>query len=626
MNAYDKLLKRDKTVKTKTRKRRAATDAPTNQGATPTQMIVTTTPSGNGKVGDQDREGPDQVTVEAPTGSGKSVYPVILSKYTTVVSDQDRMAMSPSSYGLNFPSWRTHQLETGYAVRDAFPMFIKGDRTVVLTRTKSLQAAYADFGAAVLFGRSNYECVHPQVDPQTRCDECMFAERGMHKCPCSVDCHYLIAKGAAMHADLACINYAYWMVAHRFKDSAIAHVVLDECHMLDGITLDASGVVINDRTRKEYNLPYFPIIKKGDSFDGQGKAMAWLENTMDQMRAVIATHAMRAKRGDKESAKEATRAEHIRTRIANAARALDSSQMAWFVRSGPGQTFYRGRQMPGIQVRPLTPRYHYKRLFFGSWNVTAMSATVGNFDAFNRSLGLSNTATIRVPNQWAPYTRPVHVLDTPAMNYKTSNSGKVKQARAIADAVLHTCPDTWSGIVHVTKKTEAYALRDKLAWMGLADRVWCTPEKDVFGYNLGTQEQVKLWHERLRSIPNSIAITWQLWEGYDGTDERICIVAKVPYPYLGDEYERERMEFSRKTYMQRAARRIAQAIGRTRRGRPGDYDSFDQINGFVAVADINVVRILSFLPLDILKAMFTTDQAIMAKIKKAIKKVQARST
>lgn len=562
----------------------------------------------------------EQVTVEAPTGSGKSAFPAILSRYS-MADNGDRSLVTPDIFGLSFPSWRAHQLETGLYIHDQFNDRVIGDRTVVLTRTKSLQSAYADFGASVLFGRANYGCVNKKTDPGTRCDECLYAEQGMHRCPDSADCHYLIAKDEALKADFACVNYAYWHVARRFHDSAIANLVMDECHLLDSITLNASGVVINDRTRQEYSLPFFPVIAGNDDFNDQDCARSWLEVAKGQLGEQWKAYNSRAKMGDKASAKEAQKIQRIGTRIANALDALDSSQMAWYIRSGPNRAFYRGRQMPGIQVRPLTSRYHYKRLFFGDWNPVAMSATVGNFETYAKNFGLSNMATVRVPDAWIPEQRPIHILDCPALNRKTSESGKRRQAEVIASAIL-SCPDNWSGIVHVTKKTEARMLADRLAQLGLEDRVWVPPQKDYMNRYLGTQEQVRLWHERRHQVSNSILVAWQFWEGYDGLDERICIVAKVPFPYLGDPYEKARMDYDRRMYGQRAAQRTAQGWGRIRRGRFCDYDSPETgtVNGFVAVADMNVTRVLGYMPLNLLRSLVSDDKTVMAKVKKAIKK------
>ncbi len=566
---------------------------------------------------------------EAPTGSGKSAYPAVLSLSDVVTRRNDDIsAWSPGDFGLPFSRWRERQLDTALSIRDTLSQPARGERTVVLTRTKSLQIAYATFGAEVLFGRANYDCTH--VDGIGRkCDRCLFAEQGMHKCPVSQDCPYLAAKNRALYTHFACVNYAYWLVAQRFRDSKVAYLVCDEAHLLDDITLGASGITINDKVRREYHLPDFPRIKKStqdgtSSFADQQIAHTWLDLARETLVNLWKQYDNRAQKGDQLAADKARKIENLGMRVANAKRALEAVQMAWYIRAGPGLAYYHGRPLPAILIKPLTSRYHFKRLFYGDWKVSMMSATIGNFDTFANNLGIKTPQTIRVSNVWTPETRPIHLLKSPAMNYKTSEAGKREQARAIIRAI-RKCPSEWSGIVLVTKKTTARDLARRLSeQLDLSDRVWVTPEQDRNGRYLGTQDQVALWHERRSQVTNSILIAWQFWEGYDGLDERILIVAKVPYPFLGDEYERARQEFDHRMYGQRTAWQLVQAWGRTRRGRPEDYDGSDEIRGFVAIADMNVTRVLGYMPLDVLRALQCRDKTVMQKIARKIRDIEKK--
>ena len=95
-----------------------------------------------------------------------------------------------------------------------------------------------------------------------------------------------------------------------------------------------------------------------------------------------------------------------------------------------------------------------------------------------------------------------------------------------------------------------------------------------------------------------------MWEGIDGLDEQICIAAKVPFGYLGDEYERERLYYSDSMYRQRTAWQLAQGLGRTRRGRKQDYD-LGEIRGLVCIADGAWSRVKSKLPQAVSEAIVT---------------------
>jgi len=168
-----------------------------------------------------------------------------------------------------------------------------------------------------------------------------------------------------------------------------------------------------------------------------------------------------------------------------------------------------------------------------------------------------------------------------------------EQADIIKDMLLGV-PRTWSGVFHCTSKVAARDLAQRLAQRGFSDRVWLTPEKQGGRY-LGTDQQLQAWFEQRTRHPNSLCVAWSFWEGIDLLDERICVIAKVPFPNIGDEYERQRMMYNPKFYNQRTAWRLEQGSGRTRRGREQDYDLDGKRRGLVAIVDGNWTRVQSYM-------------------------------
>lgn len=511
----------------------------------------------------------DTCITEAPTGSGKSVYPAAMSHHA---------------------------------------------RTVVVTHTKNLQAAYTDYGAAVLYGRANYTCVHPKADADTGCDDCFFSDKGMHRCPYSQDCEYLIAKDIAHSADFAAVNYAYWLTARSLKDTRIGALVLDEGHLLDNIVLGHSGCQVNDLQRMQWALPTFPKLPKGIRMPVDiGQVHDWLSDSREVLTSTLKTLQHKAELGDEQAKKTAKRGERLNSKLAVVKESLEAVKSAWFVRSGAGKIWHNGRPMPGIVVKPLTPKYHYRRLFTPPkdsdklfWQTYTMSATIGGFDAFASNLGILKPLSTMVPNQWAPEQRPVYILDCPKMSKANAdrNPGIFdQQADAIAQAIL-SCPSDWSGFVHVTRKAEAKLLAERLAVRGLGNRMWVPPQIDrQTGKKYGTQEQAAFLEQHMLEVPNTIAVCWQFWAGYDGKKQRISVIGKVPFPFYGDEYERERLSFDHSQYNMRAALRLMQGCGRTRRGEPGDYDTPTERHGLVAIADGSLSRIMSYLSPDFVQSL-----------------------
>jgi len=226
-----------------------------------------------------------------------------------------------------------------------------------------------------------------------------------------------------------------------------------------------------------------------------------------------------------------------------------------------------------------------------------MSATIGNFTAFADELGLTadDYFPLVIPSQYPPESQPIELLDVGAMGAKADESTLQHQAEQIAN-FINDCPPDWSGLVLVTSKYRARDLAKRLASLGLEDRVWITPGAD--GTYSPTDHQAKAWTERKRQVPNSICITWAFWTGFDGLDEKFCVVAKTPFPLWGSEgsYEAAWRAYSHRRYLWVAACTLAQGLGRTRRGRVEDYNLGGVVNGRVAIADASWSRVQKYLP------------------------------
>jgi len=479
-------------------------------------------------------------------------------------------------------------------------------RTCVLVQKKALQDAYRElYGARLLKGKGNYPCVHPfRSSFEDMVDDCHI---GNHR-DCSFDCLYDLAKDAVLRSMFSSVNYAYWLSSHSFREKLNPFLFMDEGHLLPDLTINHAGIKISEKERVRWGLPPFPLLKTGK---GRGvfiisqnpvePALAWLESCLPPLYAKRAELKGKDREGlttldsGKVSTRFALKVCTLRIRKIQAAiGALRYSSNDWYIRSG--------FMVKGFIAKPLTAKYHFNGYFIkNTQGGIIMSATIGDFGTLAGELGIMDYDTRRVPGMWPPESKPVYVLDVPKLNYQSSTADYDRQAKAIADAIK-SCPNTWSGIIHVTRKLETKYLTQRLAKNGLADRVWPAPEM-IHGRYIGTGERIKLWNERRARRPNSIVVAWDMGEGYDGLEEKITIAAKVPFPNLGDEFEKERMKYSGSMYLQRTAWALEQSLGRTRRGREEDYDVEGERRGLVAIADGNWVRVRKYLSEDFKEAL-----------------------
>lgn len=497
------------------------------------------------------------------------------------------------------------------------------EKTIALCRTKSLQAENygATYGFSVLFGKSNYDCAHPGNEG-AMADECVFGSN-MYQCPYS-PCEYMMRKEGCKSAQAASLNYAYWLTAYWPRESRPTYLFLDEAHELGKLVIEFAGTTVTKKDRREFGLPRFPEsdgqpvnkLLAGIKPDPVPVALQWLEASLKILKPMLRGLEADGERAVQNGVVDARLSKRLKAcmrlhgKFSATHRALMEEPDEWFIRSGSRARKYNRRWEPGFICRPLSARHHFPYYFLGHSRATIMmSATIGDFAEFSKELGIENYQAKVVPNQFTPDQRPIFTLDAPAMGARKSQETQKeyearfeKQADVIAGAIKDV-PNTWSGLLLVTRKTEAALLAKRLSKRGLGNRVW-----PMIGHNgdyTPTNQQVAAWNLRKKQVPGSLCIAWSLWEGYDGVDERICIVCKTPYPVFGsdDSYEGQWRRYSMSRYLWTTANTLAQGLGRTRRGHPGDYDSDGQVNGLVAIADSSWSRVKSKLPQDILSAI-----------------------
>lgn len=472
-------------------------------------------------------------------------------------------------------------------------------KVLALCETKALQETnYGQmYKYTVLEGRGNYPCIHPE-NKGMMCDDCLFGE-AMSECEYSSECLYMNAKHEAQRADRASLNYPYFLTSRWPRKHSWDWVVMDEAHQLSDVVLGWAGCTVKEKERRNWNLPMFPNVRgsKGSlvkAFDPIPPVLHWLGQAMYVLRPQLKRLKKQAKAWTK-ARKMAKACENLIRKLEQTYSAIQACKDGWYIRSGPRGRKVNGRWVPALVCKPLSARDHFDRYFLRDhYKVVAMSATIGNTPkAFNSELGIGDHDWIDIPNQYPPALRPIYDLGAPPLGRNAKAPDYLRQASLIAGAIL-SLPADWAGIIHTMSRVQAYHLEARLAIKGLSDRVWTTPEAKPGERSLGTGKMMNMWEERKAAHPGSIWITWMGWMGIDLVEERICGIAKVPYPYLGDEYEFERMKANGSFYRLRTAWKFMQGSGRTRRTEL-DYDLDGQMNNFVFIADGNWTRIRSHL-------------------------------
>lgn len=519
---------------------------------------------------------------------------------TTVQRLLELPMVSPRDFALPHDVWRDNQFETIQYLSG-----VKDGRVVILSAPTgsgktSLSKAMAKYGGVttlvktkglqvenygktyefdVLFGRGNYDCIHPEKEPMARADACLYEDR-MQECDLFSQCPYVMQKHLVQESMVRSLNYSYFLTASwpRESDYATKYLFLDECHNLPDETLEFVSCTIKEGDRIKWRLPEFPSV-----YDSSKDSVEACRKWLSRAAAILYKTAAELKK-EKDAHSKAKRSKAIRlmSKFYHTSEAIEAAPTDWYSRSGLRALEFNGNKIPGMVVKPLTARHHFGRLFLGMYPRTVlMSATVGNHMDFAEELGIDPAAYDfhQIPNSWPPESRPVHVADVPSMGQKATESMRQKQAETMAKAI-NDLPGDWSGIIHVTSWNQAWDVRKRLVKAGVKSGRLFIPDRG------GTNKQIEQWNYVRDGGEGMLVITPSMNAGVDLQKERICIIAKVPWGFTSPgTYDDERRRYSNKFYRWQTASDLEQRCGRTRRGKSEDYDDSFSIRGYVGIFD-----------------------------------------
>ena len=227
-----------------------------------------------------------------------------------------------------------------------------------------------------------------------------------------------------------------------------------------------------------------------------------------------------------------------------------------------------------LEAAPLWPRKAAKRLFGSARNVLIQSATLYGGHTLADLLGLTDWTGNRddlpyrfytVPSpfdsaRWPTYFRPVVSL--------SKGSGDEEWGRMAE--VVHDYVHRYSsvkGVIHVAAKVQVDRVCASLC-LDCRNRI-ITPSKHEQGSRANLLEKFR------RANAGTWLCHYSVGEGEDFTGDlgRIQLIAKLPYPDLGDKLTRLRQEepgVGRRMYAAMTLAKIAQTSGRVMR-HEGDF-------------------------------------------------------
>lgn len=462
-------------------------------------------------------------------------------------------------------------------------------RTLYVCTTKTLQQQFlADFPyAALIQGRANYpthdhpedfprvsaaNCTAKVTDPGPQCVACEetgFAptsQRSLHCAYCHpVDaCPYRVAKETALQrSQLTVANTAYFLSEANFVRRMSGHfglVIVDEADTLEQVLMSHVELSLTDRQLRLLDVGKPKKVTKAESW------LEWLEEAYSSALNLADVWAKSVEsfesRGEVPPAKNVAAVdeyERLAAKIATIKREVRDAPDNWIYDKAKGSV------LRPIEVAPYAKQYlwdHAER-----WLL--MSATTISAEQMADDLGLELPYTsVEVPSTFDPARRPVYVLPSASMTHKTKDVEYPKMFRAVAEVVAAR-PD-----VRILVHTVSYDLAKQTTdYLRARFR-----GRTVLTYTRASDREETL--RKFRQSPGSVLVASSMDRGVDlPYDEcRVVIVAKVPWPNLGDKQVAARVygtgSRGRSWFAVQAIRTLVQMSGRAMRAADDECETF----------------------------------------------------
>ncbi len=471
-------------------------------------------------------EGKDVIVLVAPTGFGKSLYAMAL----------DRVL---------YP----FLTDNGWKVKD---------KAYVVTETKQLQDQYLrDFPfIRTIKGRSNYPCPYLGLTA----NECI--ERAGMSCPIREQCPYLRARAEAIASPVTIHNYAYFLNALNYT-RIWPHAMLtifDEGHLAENKLVEFVSFSISERQVRSVGLA-LPKKITPDTL------LPFLEQLKYNVNLTIL------------DVKEALGEEENPKKIRELTKELDRLESLFrkivflMAKYEPGNWIIR-RAERVLEVRPIWVKEYGDKLTGHADINVFMSATISKKTVELLGIPEERVGLIEVPAIFPKEVRPIVIPNgIPRISKKTLERVLPKLLQLI-DAILnYHFKLGQKGVIHTANTGLAEFILKNSAFKDRLIPAWGKDRDGNLRRYLESREPVAL-------VSPSLEVGADL--KYDAG--RFQIIAKVPFPNLGDEIVRRRFEQDREWFEMVTVFRLVQAYGRTNRAE----DDFS----ITYILDANVYRLL----------------------------------
>jgi len=462
-------------------------------------------------------EGKRFVILEAPLGIGKSAIAVTVSNYLYAKSK---------------------------ALNDAY----------IVTTQKILQEQYIrDFPyIASIMAKNNYQCVNRIVG--VTCDMGLTMARILSKTSVQYNaytesCVYQKDKKKFNESPISLTNLSYFI---NHAQGGIKHrhlLVIDECHNIENVITDSAALnfskhfventlKINWPIRNDTTIDTFVkwikdvyAVKLSDSFSSLDTKVSNMssQSYLESNSGVITMKKL----------------EEYKRKLEQISIGLKYfDRLDWVMTVSPTQDL--------VSIKPIfADKYTNKMLFQTADKILMMSGTILDKDTFCRNIGINpaNAEFLSLDSPFPIKNRPVFEVLVGSMGRKYIDSTLPKMVATVKELLDHHKNE--KGIIHchtykIAKYISDNIKDDRLLLHSSDDRV------DILNFHIKSKEP-------------TVIVSPSFTEGIDLSGElsRFQIIVKMPFPYIGDNYVKEKMNRVANWYNWQTLKTVIQASGRS---------------------------------------------------------------
>lgn len=488
---------------------------------------------------------------EAPTGSGKSLIALTLSRYLKSEKKQS--------------------------------CFITSSKNILLDQ----YAKDYDKFISIIKGKSNYPCLSL---PKTTYEDAPCQSQNKFKCQYNSECPYKCALKQALTDPIVFTNLYFLLLemeyARRFEKRDL--LIIDEAHSIESILIDYRTVSYTETCIKRINeildriktstFSTYRLVKssyKGnyetisadelknidtDNLNEVDNLLRKIYNFLDILFGVM--------RGmddeldvDKLSKKELEEYKQY-IKDYNYIRNLNTKIDNYFDNKKESEWICvpyfakKTKKHTGFELKPIDATGLAQSVLHKIANkVIFMSATIGDKEMFCKSIGIdsSNTDYLSLKSDFPKENRPIYCSYVGNYNIQTKDE-YLKNSISYIDKIIESHPNM-KGIIHTSNYQDADYIYQHSKY---GKRILVHTSKDR---NLIINQFLKS-NDKILCSPSC-------YEGLDLKDDlaRFQIIFKIPWGNLGDRLIKKRMSKNKDWYINTTAIQFCQAVGRAIRSK-----------------------------------------------------------